>query len=517
MATVETNQTSFRVVRETTLGIAATTGWFTLTVGGVDTFGGTYTAADISVIEPSRQNIKTKLVSASHEAGLNGYFSHDAALVFAEYYSARVPVNLDVTNIQAVSTTATTYVVPTMTAGQQAKFATGTLVHSAGWSNAANNGLKVTTGAATATTITVAGNVVETAPVSAIDNATRISIAGFRAAPGSQTWTWDNVNKQATLGGTGIGTALLARGLEVGQYIHVGSPNNLGAAVNAFQNVAANDMYGFARVTSITANAVVFKNVSAKLQFTDSTPPAGDVDYCFGNLVRNPARSGDVDDVKRTMTIEQLQPAKFDDGSNEHVYVTGGAMQNMNITFAAEDLVKFDMSVLGTNTIEGVRNAQRKAGAANAISLNKVDTIASVSEMPEVKLVRANGTIVSLLASSLTINIENPVNENKIINQFGSYVNTRGTFKTSISAELLADDPDKLPKADANETVSFYSVINTTDSVIAIEVPATSFNKTGTNFADGQAITENVEGVSFADPITKSSLLLSTIPLAMPK
>ena len=68
---------------------------------------------------------------------------------------------------------------------------------------------------------------------------------------------------QATLAQAGIRARVQALGLTLGQTVHIGSVASIGAdVIHGFQNSAANDMVGYARVISMSGGSVVFDKVS---------------------------------------------------------------------------------------------------------------------------------------------------------------------------------------------------------------------------------------------------------------
>ena len=162
---------------------------------------------------------------------------------------------------------------PTVTAGQSPKLEVGTLLWVEGFKTPLNNGLQaigtdVATGAAA---IIVTGSLTTESGASG-----RISLAGYRDLAATRpTWRW-STGTQATLAKTAIGTALGNLGLKAGQVVHIGSIAERGELdiENAFTGLAANDMFGYARVVSISNNSVVFDKVDAALQM-DSTA------HCF--------------------------------------------------------------------------------------------------------------------------------------------------------------------------------------------------------------------------------------------
>src|SRR5688572_16582921 len=144
-----------------------------------------------------------------------------------------------VSYIRPTAVTATAYTVPTMNAA----LASGRLIYARGFSNAANNGLKVVDAAGTTTSIPVVGGGMVAESPTATQNAT-VEVAGVRGATGDIT-----INASGNVVSTALNWTTLAPGLTVGQFIKIGGT----AVANQFAN-AVNNTY--ARVEAITATTL---------------------------------------------------------------------------------------------------------------------------------------------------------------------------------------------------------------------------------------------------------------------
>ena len=285
MGRVKTNDVALAYAVETMLGMAPASGFRELEPNTIGAFGATISTVARTPISRSRQRRKGSItdldatVEFDADLTLSAFRDFLSGFVFAEL------VNSDVTDLKvsAVAAANDDYTVDALVAAQADKFEVDTLIWADGFSNADNNGLQVVdTDAMTGhTVISVADGLVDEAGVT--DG--YISFAGYRT--GNATWDYVAASSQATLALAGVGTALTALGLKVGQFVHIGSISEAGGAFqNAFGNgMAVDTIRGYARVRSISADAVIFDKLDAALQDDDNT--AKSVDILFGEFARN--------------------------------------------------------------------------------------------------------------------------------------------------------------------------------------------------------------------------------------
>ena len=266
MGRVLTNNVSISYAIETSLGVAGTT-WYLVEPNDISTFGASITTVARDPISRNRQRRKGVVTDLDSTVEFDEDTTLSSFRDFIEGYCFATGINSDVSELitTAAATTGDTYTISALDAAQAEKFETTSLIYVTGFATAANNGLKSigTDAADTDTTLSVNENLVdETAPAGA-----RISFSGNRVASASAvTWTWDSPNNQATMSFTGLGTLLIQLGLTVGQSVHIGSPDGSGGFENAFENATTNDMFGYARVVSISANDIVFDKTDVALQ-----------------------------------------------------------------------------------------------------------------------------------------------------------------------------------------------------------------------------------------------------------
>ena len=193
------------------------------------------------------------------------------------------------------------------------------------------------------------------------------SSVGDRIAAGTdKTWAWDAAANQATL--TSAAHGLAAQGLTAGMLVHIGSKDADRNAVNAFQNVAANDMFGFARVVRVETDSIVFDKVAAALKFTDSTSPATAVDILFGESIRNrPVDHADY--LEQSYQFEARFPRLAPNNTDPiFEYAIGNFCNTMTIAMPITAFSTVSYAFVGQDTETNVALADRKPGADTAIN-----------------------------------------------------------------------------------------------------------------------------------------------------
>ena len=366
MPRVLSNNSSLAYAIEASLGVPMAS-WALLEPNDISQFGTEVTTVARNPISKTRQRRKGTITDVNSGIGFAADLTLSSFRDFIEGFVFAVAINRDVTGL-AVKTVATANdsYAPTvdLVAVQAGKMDIGTLLWATGFSNVLNNGLKsVDANIAAGAVITMGQTLAAeaTPPPGA-----RISLAGYRIpTSGTPTWAWAAGSKQATLTWGTIGTRLLARGLTIGQTVHIGSVASVGAdVINGFQTAVANDMVGYARVVSTAAGSVVFDKVSAALQFSDSSAPSTAVDILFGEFIRNRAVDH-ADHLERSFQFELTSPGLGVDSATGLVpedrfeYSKGNYCNTVGFSLPLTDKAVVTFAFIGTDTESPVAVAMR--------------------------------------------------------------------------------------------------------------------------------------------------------------
>ena len=516
MGRVLTNNVSFSYTIETALGVAGTT-WFLLEPNSINTFGSTITTVARDPISRNRQRRKGTTTDLDSAVEFDMDLTLSAFRDYIEGFAFVTGINTDVTQLAATAceTTGDSYTgLTALLAAQADKFEIDTLIWVTGGTVAANNGLKAVDAdiATSATAITVAENLVdETASF-------RVSFAGHRVATADVvTWTWDGGAKQATMNLTGLGTLLIALGLTAGETLHIGSillPGDT-TIVNAFENAAANDMFGYARVVSITADDVVLDKVDTALQFTDATDPATAVDILFGEFIRN-VPTTDAAFLERSFQFEAEFPNLDVGGASEFEYALGNFCDSLQFSLPLTDKATITVGFIGTDTEPPVVAASRKTGADSATDPTQTGAFNTTADIARLRVTEVDEDGITTDFKSLTFTINNGVSPEKVLGQLGAKFMNTGNFEIDIEAQLLFTDGLVVNKIRDNETVTMDFVIKNDDGVIAVDVPSMTLGGGGREYPVNESVLMNTTGLAFQDDILGTSVGISIIPVPLP-
>lgn len=511
MGRVLTNNVGLVYSIESALGVAGTV-WKQLEPNDIPAMGAEITTVARSPISRSRQRRKGTITDLDSAVEVEHDLTVSVFRDFIEGFMFARGVNTDVTELTAASATTgpNTYAgLTALVAAQAPKFNINSLLWVTGGASQ-NNGLKtVSVAAATSnTTLTVGETLVaETAPLV-------VSFAGRRIPSASTpTWDWDAVNKTATLTSTGIGTALAALGLTVGQMAHVGSIASLGGAIqNAFQNSVANDMYGYARVRSISANAVVFDKVAARLQFDDLTAPATPVDLVFGEFVRN-VPVGNADYLERSFQFEASFPNLGTGGAENYEYGVGNFCNEVSFELPLADKAMASFAFIGTDTEP--TTAVRKSGASAASLPRKTSALNTTSDLARLRINRVDDTGLTTDFKSITLTLNNNVSPEKVLGKLGARFMNTGNFEVDVETQVLFSSPDVTAAIRQNTTVTMDFILQNDDGAIAIDLPSVTLGGGDREFPANESVLMNVTTQAFADPVLNTSLGVSIFPVPL--
>lgn len=514
MARTLTNEFSLSYGIEPTLG-ADPTVWFQLepNANGLQ-FGATISTIARNPISKSRQRLKGTTVDLDSQIQFEHDLTMSAFRDFIEGFVHATGINSDVTNLAATDadTTLDEYTgLTALSAAQADKFEIDTLIWVTGGTVAANNGLKVVDAdiATSATAITVVENLTtETASF-------KISLAGHQIATADVvTWDWDAGTALATMNLTGIVAALQALGLTVGQRVHIGSPDGSGGVQRAFENSAANDMFGYATVSSFSgADDVIFKKVDAALKFDDLTDPTTAVDILFGEFIRNV----DVDNaafIERSFMFEGSFPNLLAGPADGFQYSKGNRPNTMAIDLPLTDKATITFGFIGTDTDNPVGSGSRKSGASTAAAPTETASFNTTADIMRLRVHDTDDAGLTTDFKNVTLTLDNQISGEKVLAQLGPKFINFGNFLVNITATVLFSNADVITRIRSNTTVSADFVVRNGDGAISFDIPSMTLGSGNRNFPENESITIDIPGEAFKDATLLTSLGVSIFPTA---
>ena len=510
MSRVLTNNTALIYTIETGLGIAGTT-WFDVERNVLNSFGATIETVAREPISPQRQRRKGTVVDLNSGLEFETDLTVSAFRDFVEGFVFVTGINTDVTEIATTeaATTLDEYSVAALTVAQADKMEVDTLIYVTGFTDAANNGLKIVDAdiASAATKITVVENLVDEVTDAVL------SFAGHQfAAADVVSWAWDAGALQGTLTLTGVVAELQALGLTVGQRVHVGSPDGSGGVTNAFEDAAPHDIFGYARVRSFSgADDIVFDKVDATLQTTDAAIATA-VDLLFGEFIRN-VPVDDSEFLERTFQFEAEFPDLASVGNSEFQYAKGNLCNTLAFTLPLTDKAGLTIGFLGTDTDDPVVAGSRKSGASTATAPDKTEAYNTSSDIATLRITDTDETGLSTDFKSLTLTLSNNVSPEKVLGQLGAKFMNYGNFNVDIEAQLLFTDANVVDRIRANATVTMDFVVENSDGAIHVDIPSMTMGGGGRDFPVNESVLINVSGQAFVDSTFNTSIGISIFPV----
>lgn len=389
-----------------------------------------------------------------------------------------------------------------------------TLIYAKGYTNSANNGLKVVAAdvAATNTAVQVATAtlVAETPPTNA-----SLQIAGVRIGDSDLTLTVSG--STATLVSAADVTNWATFGIHVGQFICVGSPNGSGGVVNALSDSVADDTYGYARVTSISGATLNLDKLSTTLVSSDNTG-TGDCDILFGRFLRNVDVQADATDnrfLERFYQFELAYPDLGGVGTDEYEYAIGNLANEFTLNLPLTDKSTSTFNFVGTNT-EDITGT-RKSGASTAVQPLRTAPLNTSSNIVSLTT-DVISSVSDVCFKSLTLTIGNGATPENCLGTFGaSFINV-GLFTVDLEGQMLFTNKEITNAVKNNTTVTFTAILSNEDGAFAIDLPSMTFGGGDKEYPVDQTVLVNLTGETFNDPtgtIPNVSLGISLFPVAI--
>lgn len=453
-AKIDSNETGLAFAEEVlgTPGVLPVTpDWWPLEPNEYDDFGGEFTLLARRPINPSRQRKKGSITDLDASGGFNQDLTNTNTQRILQgfmYASFREKPNAVVTEV-----TATGYEV-----ADETIFAANMIVLASGFTNAANNGLKVLSGIdAGSSEARTGGLVVEGAPPADA----KIVVVGYQAAAG----TLDVVTTGAfaTITST-AGVNFTTLGLIAGEFIFVGGD---GAGL-AFTNPANN---GFKRLRSVAAGALVIdKSVAAMIAEASTTET---VQLFFGRVLKN--ELGNLI-VRRSYQVERQlgAPDTAQPNMNQAEYLVGAFGNEMTINIEQADKINCDFSFVALDNQQ--RSASLGLKSGNRKTIEEADAYNTSTDFNTMRLAIYNGAdeapaplFAHLL--DLAVSINNNVSVNKAVAVLGGFDVTLGIFEVSAEITAYFSTVEAVAAVRNNEDVTLHAAIAKDNAGFVIDIP----------------------------------------------
>lgn len=520
MARVLTNNTGFAYASESTLGTQPTSGWKTLEPNAINTYGATITTVARNPISKQRARRKGTVTDLDSTVEFEADFTYDAFNDFIEGFCFATGVNADMhIAVSSVATMADEYTVAALSAAQAAKLEFSaaeyaTLIYGRGFNNAGNNGLKVldTDVATSATAIPVSENLVDEGSPPA--NA-RVELAGLRSLAGASDWTWDYdaTTETAQLISAADITDFTQFGLTPGQFVHIGSPDGSGGVTNAFENGAANDMFGYARIRSIdaTGGTITFDKLDAALKFDDLVAPTTAVDLLFGDFIRNVAVDAS-DYIERSFHFEAAWENLENPGpGDEYEYAAGNYCNTLAFNLPLTDKATVTAGFVGTDTQPA--STTRATGASSALDPLGTAALNTSADILRLRITELDETGLTTDFKNVTLTLNNNVTPEKVLGTLGAAFINAGNFEVNLEAQLLFTDSDVSSAIRNNTTVTMDFRVKNDDGAIYFDIPEMTLGGGDRELPVNESVLLNLTGEAYNDATFGASIGVSSFPV----
>ena len=501
---------------ETSLGVAGTV-WNQLEPNNINTFGAVITTVARDPIRKQRQLLKGTVTDLDSSVEIEVDLTGSSFIDFVEGFLFSTAVNRDIDiSISAVVGATDDYTIPAASAAQAAKLnfvtlETATLIYVRGHALSVNNGLKqldtdvVATNTAVSVTDTALAD--ETSPANAI-----LELAGQRSLAGAIDLTWDYTaaSETAQLISAGDVTDWGALGVNVGQFIHVGSPDGAGGVTNAFENGAANDMFGYARVITIAGGTLTLDKLDAALKFDDLTAPTTAVDILWGKFVRNvPVDSAEF--LERSFQFEAAwENLEVPGPGDEYEYALGNFCNQWASNLPLTDKATATFGFVGTDT--EVPTTTRKTGADTPIAPVMTEALNTSSDIGRLRITEVDETGLTTDFNNVSLTFNNNVSPEKVLGQLGAKFLNFGNFEVSLDATILFTDSTVISVIRQNTTVTMDFRLFNDDLVVYIDVPAMTLGGGARELPRNETVRVSLTGQAFQDPTLGTSIGVSFFP-----
>lgn len=468
---IDSNNTGLRITEEATPCVLASNPvWYDMEPNSYpNDFGGGVTTQARNPINASRQRKKGAAVDNDAAFGLNQDLTQENAQrwlrgFFVADYRERSDTK-GFTRSDAGTTIAITNVDGTAEEYDAASgldvFSAGDLILASGFTNAANNGLKVVASVTSDTNVEVTGDLVDEASPPA---AARLTVVGFQF--GTAEVNISVSGDFATLTRASGTKDFTDFGLLPGEAVYVGGDS----ATTAFSTAANN---GRKRVRSVTATTIVFDKSDDAMSNETGTGKTIQL-FLPSRSIKDEANPDDR--VRRYYQAERQLGSNTGDTNKQAQYVAGGTASELSLNLETASLGTMDLNWLGLETQNLDENDlpalfPRSAVVADAIksessnlsssvvAVTEADAFNTSSDLTRIRLARVSATdeaptpIVSFL-QTLTLSIDNNANPNKALGVFGSFNVSLGTFAVSAALTGYFSDIAAITAVETAEDVT---------------------------------------------------------------
>lgn len=502
MTTAKAEATQILVAREAVRGTAPSTGWRQLqpNPGGIQGWQPEFVDVERDPLSTLATREKGDHVGLNASPVLVHDLNKDLVDEFAEGWlrsAAKVPGNKGVAVYYPTAVVDGGAAEDSYTVDANGDLTAGLLIYARGFANAANNGLKVLSGASTATAIKVATGTLVAETVAPANSAT-VEVCGVQGASGDIT-----LDASGDLTSTALNFTTL--GLIAGV-----SRIKLGGATAATQFATA-AYNGWAVVKAISATKLTLTARSWTVGAAD-TGAGKTIQVFIGRCYRNVA----IDHA------DYLEPSwhgeKEDQGVGAgdaavYTYAEGMSINTVAIAMPVQAKIEVTANFIGTDITDPVLAAARVAGPASAYNPLSTELHDTSNDLLSCKIVNASddSTLVAEV-NSCNIQIAHNVQPRNQLATFGAAGMIFGKIEPSATMEVYYER-SSVPTAIRNNTTCRFEAITRNDQgAIAFDMPAVTLRGGAMTYAANSPVMLSLSLPAHRDPTTNIVACLNVFP-----
>lgn len=450
---IDSNETNLAIAKEVIGQPGVLPGspiWYDLEPNEYDDFGGEPTLLARRPINSSRQRKKGAIVDLAAKGGFNQDFTNDnSQLVTSGFMYANFREKQNETP-SAVS--ATGYVV-----ADETLYFANMLILASGFTNAANNGLKLVTSVdAGSSEVRAAGLVVEGSPPAD----SKILLVGIQGGAGNL-----DIDVAGTLPKmTSAVIDVSSLDLIPGEFIFVGGDTVGTRFVNAVNN-------GIKRIRSIAPGEIVFDKSDEEMVAEASTTET--VRFFFGRVLKNELAALI---IRQSFQFERQMgaPDTAAPSDIQAEYIIGAFPNEMEMVVESADKINCNFSYIAITNEQNTSTVGIKAGTrVGVIESDAYNTSTDFSRMRLALVSNTDEAPEPLFAfvTDFTLAIKNNVSLNKAVGYLGGFDATIGLFEVSAELNAYFTKIESMQAVRNNEDVTFDYFVSKENRGFSVDLP----------------------------------------------
>lgn len=364
----------------------------------------------------------------------------------------------------------------------------GTLLIARGFTNEANNGLKVVKSGGTASLalVTDTGLVTEDG-----NSDTSVFVCGFQGAAGDI-----RIDGEGNL----VSTALnfLTLGIEQYSGIFIGG-------VAPATRFATPQNYGLCRVAKVEAHKITLDK-RPNLFIADKG--TGKTIHIYTGWFIHDVSVDHALFKEHTFAFEGTYPAIQDNGTDGYEYAIGNVINTLEMTLPLVDKSTATVTTFGLDVPPMVNTPQRWTRTRPLFQ----EAFSSSNDIVRLRLDRADGYGLSTLFKECTLTLNNNAGGENVLGKLGPAFTNYGNFDISLSFQCVFTNPE-IPKMIRNNcTVTMDFCINNNDGAFWFDIPSMTLGGGDRDFTANEKVKINLTSNAFGDPYPGYTLGVTFFP-----